>query len=121
MNCSTVNGILPCSTPGPAGCSADGLLARVCDGALEADFDCAAIGGTCTGGGSPMGGWCTPPGSTCDMTESWVDACAGSTIAVCVAGQSTAFDCSTVGLLCLSPTGGGSGYCGPCVADGGGC
>jgi len=108
--CATADGIFPCDKPGVSVCAPDGQRARVCDGALSSEFDCAALGGLCVE--EAAGARCARSDEICSPLDGWVDECAGSTLALCVSGKPTSFDCAALGLSCKPADGVRSGYCG---------
>jgi hypothetical protein len=71
---------------------------RVCDGAYQAYYDCAALGGTCAENGAMA--HCSRPGDSCDPADFTKIVCEGDTLQLCVGGAPVAFDCSSVGLAC---------------------
>jgi hypothetical protein len=91
----------PCTSVGMATCSGD--LALVCNGAMNSQFDCAGVGGTCVPDeGVPR---CKLPGDKCSPVDMGVNACDGRRIALCAAGQRAVFDCTTIGQRCVAQRG----------------
>lgn len=106
--CFTGNTYEPCSSPGTS-CSGNTTL-QVCDGDMQSNFDCAALGGTCsTQGGAAI---CVKPGDTCTPFDNAVNQCSGSSISLCVGGHPATFDCASIGKTCVPASGGTSGHCG---------
>ncbi|WP_438025660.1 hypothetical protein [Sorangium sp. So ce233] len=109
--CGANGAILPCDEPGSVACSPDGARARICTGAVASEIDCGAIGGACVAEGA--GARCARPSDACAPSDEGVDACEGTVLSLCVAGQRAAFDCASAGLGCLPGDGAGrSGRCG---------
>jgi hypothetical protein len=102
-------GSFPCTTVGPS-CAGDNVV--VCDGNEGAPFNCAALGGTCSSKGNFFR--CTRPSDACDSTDSDINQCgdAGDTISLCIGGQKTSFDCSSIGKKCLKGTLPQTDHCG---------
>jgi hypothetical protein len=68
-------------------------------------FACADVGATCVGGRFADGGApaiCTPPpaSSDCSPYDGDIGTCTDSTIALCVDGKRTDYDCATLGKQC---------------------
>jgi hypothetical protein len=108
--CATEDGVFPCDEPGRAVCAPDGSRARVCDGALASEFDCAAMGGSCSV--EAAGARCIRSTDSCTPMSTNVDTCQGDAISLCVGGARLNFDCGAVGLSCKPPSGGKTGHCG---------
>lgn len=106
-SCYTGDMDLPCSSPGT---SCTGTTLQVCDGQDTSDFDCAALGDTCsTQGGAAI---CVHSGDTCTPFDNDVNQCNGSSISLCVGGHPVTFDCASAGLSCVPASGATSGHCG---------
>lgn len=105
--CFTGNMNDPCSSPGT---SCSGTTLQVCDGVDESDFDCAALGGTCsTQGGAAI---CVHAGDTCTPFDDGENQCNGSSISLCIGGRPTTLDCASIGKACVPASGPTSGHCG---------
>jgi hypothetical protein len=106
-SCYTGNMNLPCSSPGT---SCSGTTLQVCDGTNLSDFDCAALGDTCsTQAGAAI---CVHSGDTCTPFDIGVNQCTGSSISLCVGGHPLTFDCASIGMSCVPASGPTSGHCG---------
>ncbi|HTQ48728.1 MAG TPA: hypothetical protein VMI75_38485 [Polyangiaceae bacterium] len=106
--CYTGDMDLQCSSPGTT-CS--GKTLQVCDGYNLSEFDCAALGDTCsTQGGS--GAICVSSSDTCTPYDSSENKCTGNTISLCIGGKQVAFDCASLGMTCVPASGATSGHCG---------
>jgi hypothetical protein len=85
-------------------------MVEVCDGYDDSEFDCAALGGTCSAkGGSAL---CVRSDDVCSPFDSDVNVCAGTTVALCVGGRKQALDCASLGMTCIAGAGAESGHCG---------
>ena len=93
-----------------AGTDCDGTVVAVCDGFNRSEFDCKALGGTCSKIGATAR--CTRPNDECTPFDANVNGCSGATITLCVGGKRTDFDCATVGMSCLPGNAQQSGRCG---------
>ena len=74
-------------------------------GGVEVAYDCKGLGAgwSCAGGGSTVA-FCAPPPADAEcLPAGFVSTCAGDTLAVCVAGQSTHVDCAAAGATCSDP------------------
>lgn len=92
---------------------ASGTRMAVCGLVTATSVDCAHIGARCIKSNTTVA--CARDGDECNVfddprDERCVD---GSTIRLCVGGKVSTFDCSRVGLRCVSPAGIRSSYCGP--------
>ena len=85
-----------------------GTTATICDSLYESDFNCGAYGGSCDATNFPR---CAAPNETCTPFDSDVDVCTGDTIALCVGGAKTTFDCTSLGKHCVAGTSGQSSHC----------
>ena len=106
-DCLTDTTIKLCVAPG-ADCAGESVV--VCDGYQESIFDCAAMGAACSKKSGPAR--CGRPSDTCSTFDSSVNACNGSTIALCLGGQPLSFDCASVSLSCKPAAGAKSAHCG---------
>lgn len=107
LGCLTSDRLKTCAT---AGSECDNRIVSVCDGFDRAEFDCQALGGTCSKtAGSAR---CQRPTDECAPEDPKVNVCTGSKISLCVGGKSTTFDCASVGLGCVPGTGAVTGRCG---------
>ena len=105
FTCNAGEQYLTCTSPGATDCV--GAVLQVCDGFELSEFDCAALGGTCTSsGGSAL---CTQSTDTCTPFDSDENVCAGTSISICIGGQKQMFDCASVGFNCIGPQ---SAHCG---------
>jgi hypothetical protein len=86
-----------------------GNVVEVCTGYQGAEFNCASLGGTCSNAKGVVR--CALPGDTCTAADPGIDACSGSVLSLCFAGQPMTFDCSKVGMTCKPPANGLSGRC----------
>lgn len=102
--CATEDGVFPCDEPGRTTCSPDKTRVRVCDGALASEFECSGMNGTCLATTSGQAR-CIRPTDTCAPESTGVDVCQGSTISLCISGERINFDCNSVGLSCIPPSG----------------
>ncbi|HEY8042572.1 MAG TPA: hypothetical protein VIF15_22375 [Polyangiaceae bacterium] len=107
IGCNTGTLLKPCSA---AGTSCSGDVVDVCDGFDESEFDCAALGGTCSAKGGAAR--CVRADDTCTPFDADQNTCTGTSISVCVGGQRQSFDCASVGLTCVPGAGASSGHCG---------
>lgn len=96
----------PCNA---AGTSCAGGVVEVCDGFDDSEFDCAAMGASCSAENGPA--LCARSDDTCTPFDRDVNQCTGTAISLCVGGHKQTFDCATVGLTCI-PGGAASGHCG---------
>ncbi len=91
-----------------------GSSIRYCAGPVQSAYDCAAIGRACTTTttGVPL---CTASTDACTPLDVDVSQCAasGASISLCVAGQRTSFDCSSIGQSCRPGGTGQTAHCGP--------
>lgn len=100
-----VNGAIPeCSTDGVQCVSG---RVRACYGGYFGDIDCPVMGSTCNPYPMPH---CSPPSAACKQTDSDLNVCQGSQLALCVGGKRQTLDCASIGLGCAQ--GPSSGYCG---------
>jgi hypothetical protein len=93
-----------------ATCGDGGVV--VCDTYEASYFDCAAVCGTCA---SAMGAiYCSHPTDKCTPLDMNTNLCApdGKTLSLCIAGQPTTFDCSTIGKSCVPGTAPQTPHCG---------
>jgi hypothetical protein len=105
--CNTGTLIESCDVGG-ATCS--GTTVEVCDGYDDSEFDCAAIGQSCTAATGPA--ICAGPNDACTPFDSTVNVCNGSTLSLCVGGQKQQLDCTSLGMTCIAGSGPQSGHCG---------
>ncbi len=106
-DCLTGDRVKECTQTGTA---CDGTVIAVCDGFHRSEFDCQALGGTCSKTGSNA--HCARPNDECTPFDTTVNTCAGSTISLCVGGKKASLDCAATGLQCLPGSGAQSGRCG---------
>jgi hypothetical protein len=106
-SCYTGNMNEPCTSPGTT-CS--GMVLQVCDGTTLSNFDCAALGDTCSAQGGPA--ICVHSGDTCTPFDTGENQCNGSSISLCIGGQPATFDCASIGMTCVPASGATSGHCG---------
>jgi len=85
-----------------------GSTVEICDGYFISDYDCAAYGGTCDQTGFPR---CKRPNESCTPLDGDVDVCTANSLTMCVNGQKSSFDCTTLGKTCAAASGGQSGHC----------
>ena len=119
IDCLTTSGEDRVCTNIAATCSTDKKLIEVCDGYYVNEFDCSALGGTCSSAGSiPR---CQRPGDSCTPQDLSVNTCqgAGGAIALCVGGRSLQYNCTAAGLGCLGTA--GSAHCACAHPDAGSC
>jgi hypothetical protein len=111
--CFTGNMDLQCNSPGTSCAATDSgppTVLQVCDGLDLSNFNCAALGVTCsTNGGAAI---CTHPGDTCTPSDNGENKCNGSSISLCVGGHPATFDCASIGMSCVPASGSTSGHCG---------
>lgn len=105
--CNTGSLVKPCSN---AGATCAGAVVEVCDGYTDSEFDCAALGGTCSSQAGPA--LCVHAGDECTPYDPTVNVCSGSTIALCVGGRKQSLDCASLGLKCVPGAGAASPHCG---------
>ncbi len=105
VDCLT-NGVAKKCTALSVTCQGD--TAIICDSVYESHYDCGNYGGTCDQTGFPR---CKRPGETCTPLDSDVDVCNGNVISLCVGGQKTTFDCSSIGKACVAGSNGQSSHC----------
>jgi hypothetical protein len=106
-NCNTGSLVDLCST---AGTSCTGAVVDVCDGFQISEFDCAALGGTCTAtNGSAR---CTRSDDHCTPFDADVNVCSNNTLSLCVGGGKQQVDCASLGMTCVPGAGAESGHCG---------
>ncbi|MFO0675006.1 MAG: hypothetical protein U0169_00590 [Polyangiaceae bacterium] len=105
-DCLSGDRVKACSNVG-ARCRDD--VAVACDGFNESEFDCKALGGTCSQQEGPS--LCVLPDATCTPFDVDANGCTGNTLAICVGGRKSTFDCGSVGLACVGATGSRSGRC----------
>lgn len=86
-----------CGTVGALVC--DGNVVKSCDGTEQSPFDCADIGGTCSSKQNAI--YCARPADACTPLDPDVNVCSGSSLSLCVGGQKTTFDCSSISKQCL--------------------
>lgn len=97
FNCLTDGTYQMCQSSGTQ-CQKDRVL--MCDASVYSVFDCAALGGTCDA--SHGGAFCKRPGDACTPFDTGVNTCKDAkTIELCVGGQKTSFDCSSIGKACV--------------------
>ena len=106
-DCLTATAVEPCSA---VGTDCAGTSVAACDGSELSRFDCAALGGTCSKKGGPA--HCVRPADACSPFDTSVNACSGSTIALCTGGTPVSFDCGSIGLSCKPAAGAQSSHCG---------
>jgi hypothetical protein len=107
LGCLTSDRLKTCTA---AGSDCDNRIVSVCDGFDRAEFDCQALGGTCTkSAGSAR---CQRPNDECVPEDPKINVCTGSKISLCVGGKASTFDCASVGLGCVPGTAALSGRCG---------
>jgi hypothetical protein len=106
QGCLTNGAVKACNG---AGTSCSGDIVEVCDGVNDSEFDCAALGGTCSAKSGPA--LCVKPGDGCTPFDTDIDVCDGSAVSLCVGGQKTKLDCGSIGMTCV-PGGASSGRCG---------
>ena len=93
-----------------AGTSCSGTTVEVCDGEELSEFDCAALGQTCSSKAGPA--LCVGSSDECSPFDTSVNECTGTSISLCVGGKKESFDCSSLGLSCIPGAGAASGHCG---------
>jgi hypothetical protein len=86
-----------CGTVGALVC--DGNVVKSCDGIEQSPFDCADMGGTCSSKQNAI--YCARPTDGCTPLDSDVNVCSGTTLSLCVGGQKTSFDCSSIAKQCV--------------------
>jgi hypothetical protein len=107
-DCLTGDVLKPCTIPG-VDCT--GAIVAVCDGYQQSEFDCAALGGTCSKKDGPAR--CVRSDDKCTPFEPTVNVCdAKGNIALCIGGAVTSFACTSVGLTCMPSAGAQSAHCG---------
>jgi hypothetical protein len=105
--CLTTDRYVSCSAQG-TDCA--GPAATVCDGFQRSQFDCDALGGTCTKAAGTAR--CKRPNDACAPDDPTINQCSATTISLCVGGKATSIDCATVGLKCVPGNASVSGHCG---------
>jgi hypothetical protein len=92
----------------------DGTSVLHCAGAATAqtEFDCSAVGRTCSTANPPAVARCVGAADTCNPLDTSQNLCSGTQISVCVGGASIAFDCASIGLQCVAASGGATAHCG---------
>jgi hypothetical protein len=93
-----------------AGSTCTGDVVSVCDGYQVSEFDCAALGGTCSAKAGPA--LCVRSDDACSPFDPGIDTCSGTTLSLCIGGQKQALDCATLGMSCVPSAGAASGHCG---------
>ncbi len=118
----TKTGLADCVLPGhdTAPCplhdrrdACDGTSVLACAGGLTAqtEFDCSAVGRTCTV--STAGdARCVGPTDTCTPFDADQSQCSGTTIRVCIGGVPSSYDCSAIGKSCVAGGAGQTAHCG---------
>jgi hypothetical protein len=86
-----------CTSVGALVC--DGNIVKSCDGTEQSPFNCADMGGTCSSKQNAI--YCARPADTCTPLDPDVNVCSGSSLSLCVGGQKTSFDCSSISKQCL--------------------
>jgi len=110
-----------CAAPGSlaAPCPAHGTDDRCdmstvvhCAGGVlaETEFDCSHTQRTClqTSGAAR----CMGTNDACSQIDSDINVCSGSAISLCVGGQKTSLDCSSIGRMCMPATPTQTPHCG---------
>jgi hypothetical protein len=91
----------------------DGTSVLACAGGLTAqtEFDCSAVGRTCTV--STAGdARCVGPTDTCTPFDADQSQCSGTAIRVCIGGVPSSYDCSAIGKSCVAGGAGQTAHCG---------
>jgi hypothetical protein len=105
--CLTTDRAVTCTAQG-TDCA--GNAVSVCDGFTRSQYDCAALGGTCTKASGTAR--CKRADDVCAPEDPSVNQCSGSNLSLCVGGHPTSFDCARVGMKCVPGGGSLSGHCG---------
>jgi hypothetical protein len=98
IDCLTSTRHEPCSVPGVVCLQGD---VGVCDGTQYSLFHCGSLGGTCVSGRDGGVPYCATPSAACTPFDEGFNTCTGDRISLCITGQSTSFDCQTIGLHCV--------------------
>jgi hypothetical protein len=97
----------PCTAQG-TDCAGD--IVTVCDGFNLSEYNCAALGGTCSKtGGSAR---CKRPADGCTPFDPGLNKCTGTQISLCIGGKPATFDCASVSKQCVAGAGAQSSHCG---------
>jgi hypothetical protein len=86
-----------CFTTGALIC--DGDVVKSCDGTEQSPFVCSDMGGTCASKQNAI--YCARPGDSCTPLDSDVNVCTGTSLALCIGGAKTSFDCASISKQCL--------------------
>jgi hypothetical protein len=87
-----------------------GDVVSTCDGFDWSDFNCASIGAKCVKtDGLPH---CTRTQDACTPSSDAIGMCDGTSIALCVGGETVHFDCAQIRETCVAPPG-QHARCGP--------
>jgi hypothetical protein len=105
--CLTSTTVETCAAVG-SDCAGHSVV--VCDGFQLSKFDCSALGGTCSKTGGPA--HCVRTADRCTSFGAAANVCVGTSIALCVGGSMTTFDCASIGLTCKPAIGALSAHCG---------
>jgi hypothetical protein len=92
----------------------DGTSVLACAGGLTAqtEFDCFAVGRTCTVS-SAGDARCTAPTDTCTPFDADQNQCSsGTKITVCIGGAPSTYDCAGIGKSCVAGGAGQTAHCG---------
>jgi hypothetical protein len=106
--CLTTDRVKGCTAQGT---DCDGNAVSVCDGFTRSEYDCEALGGTCTKAAGTAR--CRRDNDTCVPEEPSINLCTGTKIELCIGGKHTPFDCASVSMKCVPGGGGLSGHCDP--------
>jgi hypothetical protein len=94
-------------------CDGDAVLH--CAGGLfaETEFDCTAIGRTCSASNSAGAARCVhAAGDTCTPFDAGQNQCSGTTITTCIGGSPVSYDCHGIGKSCITGGPGQTAHCG---------
>lgn len=108
--CATTGGHKGCGMPAVS-CAGDNV--ETCDGLEASDISCGPLGGKCDGSAVAKGGvpLCASTADKCSPYDKSANVCTGDTISLCIGGQPTTFDCTSVGMHCAVAGGGLSARC----------
>lgn len=80
----------------------------VCSVTIQADFDCASLGGACESKGESAR--CTIPDEECSPYDAGIDTCVDADeLSVCVDGKEQTVSCKAAGMSCKKSPGGAVG------------
>ncbi|HEY8041901.1 MAG TPA: hypothetical protein VIF15_18985 [Polyangiaceae bacterium] len=106
--------VAPCPLDNAADrCDHDFVLHCAGGPTAQTEFDCAAVGRTCTSSNPAGVARCAhATGDACTPFDAAQNQCSGSTISVCVGGSSQSFDCASVGMTCVAADATHTAHCG---------